>query len=702
MCLDVYAPGHVVTIPFLHQQVWYETRHNELDTTDYCDCFITNESGHPIEQLRLHFSSFVRPSDVTVCSGMEIPSQCRSSWFGQFGTTSNYESSSSRVTVRHIFEEPDTVQYTGRILKGSFCPKDSHSNGVGLIPVAGQRASLFMRHMQELDLMVLDLHLDDPLQDGDAGWLRIRVCKSEGGKDAGITSLPQSPLLREPDRFLTRRRFVCPVLLREKVRRSVEGEPYKRWQSEILVHGLEREGTLTRIEDHRITLVFPKDVETCDIGSSPHETIIPVAPYPISTAPNHYALRIMSGSKINHNCDIVSMAVRILDYMRSVYPKATVEHLVNRFGSDHQEAVGVLIDAMIATQLLNEVADDSSSLVPDKQPCYAPVSEDAEHVRLIELRRHFTTVSRSHAQAKYAMQMRDMHPFRISFSMAWTAYAHGDLERLQLLRNVMDFLEKPVTLESPRHAVIVACSRYDHHYSPEVVRDIAEALSAELKSKGQFRLLSVLDPNRDEDITNAVYSMLSSMNGRGVFLFWFIGHGARESDSKVLRLLHRESRERLGIRYSVVNDLLKDHPQVKKIIVLDCCHAALALEEQLAENTAIWPTTEVGEDADTQKECGVVVEEGSGEIGNGHIVNFTHSARALLSSGDEMSSSGIFTFGHLFEQAAKNSPSRFTMPKSPILDTTPLAVNIARVDEHLRNHVFRRLKDHARNEVGGD
>ncbi len=117
--------------------------------------------------------------------------------------------------------------------------------------------------------------------------------------------------------------------------------------------------------------------------------MIPVAPYPIPGAPGNYALHMISGSAINAKRDVVLLARRMLHYLRTVYPKATVEHLVNRFGADQREAIGLLVGAMAATGVLVEHSPSVGSEGEQDQPCYEAVSEDHEGTRLLDLRQNY-------------------------------------------------------------------------------------------------------------------------------------------------------------------------------------------------------------------------------------------------------------------------------------------------------------------------
>ena len=678
MCLDIYAPGHSITIPFFHQQIWFEVGHRTLKVITYCDCFVTNEGKSEIEQLRLHFSRFVSPDDVVVCSGSEIPSMCVSSWYGHFDATAGFDNTHSRVSVRLVFEKADEDEYTGRILKGSFRPEAPLAKGEGLIPVAGQKAERFMQHMEEIDLMVLDFHLETPLEVGDTGWVRFRVETPQERLNKKIINLPQSPLQKEPSHFLARWNLLCPLLLRDEVRRKLGREPYRRWQAEVLSNGLDREGTLTRIDDHRVTLVFPDHVQTSDICSYPYETIIPVVPFRVSTSRGHSALHMMTGSKNNYNRDVVSMAKRILHYLRTIYEKATVEHLVNRFGADQQEAIGLLVDAMIGTGVLvkDDSDSDSGSADPSEQPCFLPVAEHDEHARLLDLRRNYN--GRDHPDANHVSGMRELHPFRASFSLCWMAYGSRDKERLRWLDGVAQYLEDSRRLPVPRRAVVVACWEYDNYHSPKQVGEIASRLCETLQTNGQFAVTPVFNPTTSDAIGNVVHKVLLDMDGEGTFLFWFVGHGTLGPSDDHLNLLHKASEDERGLEYSQIHRVFQQHPGVDKIVVLDCCHAAMALKESTPARTFIWPTAEETEGANAKAECGIIRETVGVPAG---VQNFSYEASAILGRGDPGNPSEQLTCRDLFGEASKDSPCGYSSSQTHPMHKTPIAINAAH--EHI-------------------
>lgn len=686
MCIDIFAPGRAVTLPFLHEQIWYEVGHNRLHVNRYCDVFVMNEGDSAIEQLRIHISRYVPPQRIVIGSGSSVPSECQSSWYCRFTCTGPYTESHSRVTLTLLFEATNREEHTGRILKGSFQPRskgasqghggnpDHGSQGEGLIPVAGTEAGEFMRHMKELDLTVLDFHLDEPLAAGDTGWLRLEIQSPEGSRNDGLIGLPPSPLLRDPHRFVTRRKILCPRMLREKVRSSLECAPYQRWVPEVLVHGLNKPGTLTRIEDHRVTLIVPEDVQASDISTYPHETIVPVAPYPVGTAPRIYAIHMMTGSRINGARDTVLMAKRILEYLRTVYQSgATVEHLVNRFGSDQQEAIGLLVLAMIRTGVLVEPPEKDASTRGSREPCYAAVRQEFERAKLVDLRRNYADLVRDEPNARYASRIRELHPFSISFTLSWTAYSESQRARLASLGRIAEFVERSRRLEGvPREAVVVVCSKYNEYFSPTELKDIGSRLCRGLGTRGQFVVSPVFNPTTGDAILSEIREVLARMRSTGTFLLWFVGHGVPCPNAKYLHLLHTCSKNGVGVEYSQINHILEEHLAVNKIVVLDCCHSEYATDLPAPANTLVWPTAGRNDMAVLDKECGVIVP---GVAPGDKPKNFTFRAAEILCDGDPVNPSEVITYRELFERAAEHAPHTYEGVQHGAIGSFPIGIN---------------------------
>ena len=231
---------------------------------------------------------------------------------------------------------PDSKEYQGRPLRANvadIAPDMSHS-------------------LHRVDATVVDLLLDRPIDVSVLGWLRLNL-SPETWPGHSVTALPSLDFLEGPHEFLARISIVSPKLFRhdlqQRVKQHAPGCVHK-----VIDKGWLTPGTLTRVLDHRITLVADATVQLSQIMTSLEpKPIVAVEPFPIgdegsSTGGSYFGQTFLTGSKFNDSRDVVQMANRICEYIvnRPLPPDVndgilpiSVDELVTHFGGSAQEAV---------------------------------------------------------------------------------------------------------------------------------------------------------------------------------------------------------------------------------------------------------------------------------------------------------------------------------------------------------------------------
>lgn len=659
MCVEAFVIGKAITISFLHEQIWFEVGHRHLKVTEVCDWFIHNDDEKDIEMVRIQFPYFIHPDDITTLSGLSDSSSSKYDWFCDFKRVEDFP---SLVEVGHGVLDDRSVAYgDGRISAQVL-------DGRVLLP-ATERVPNYIDSMKSLKAMVVDINLSEPIKRNHTGWLRLKVAPQSWPAPEDIVDRPPLQFLGASHEFLARLTILSPRHLRMVLRKAFRSSQFGSLESDLVRHGWETDGTLTRIVDHRLSLILPRAVGI-NVVSYPQSTVVPIAPYRIHNSQDHFAQHFATGSNFNRSKDVTIMANRICDYIESVMmlKSASLAHLVDRFGGDQHEVIGNFIDEMSRAGVLVCTASEEKTGQP-----YYRVSEKREQA-MLELRKNYSALRIDHdgrelgnqarnneggerEDAKRYRQMRDLHPFTISFTLTWSAFSDEQERRMRCLSKLIDGVTQYNELEpSPREAVLVCCSNYKHETSHPQLVAIYTALEKQLRSRARFRVRVVHNPDGTDQIEAAVCSALSRLDGAGVFLFWFIGHGYPNYNNTDLHMLHTNSQERVGMTWSRMTDLMQRHPGVAKLAVIDCCHAGIARKIALPDdNTFLWTTAAEYEEASA---------EVLGMYDNvaGRRSNFSSHVAAFLDSGspeleDVLTFEGVFEEVH--DQCSCNSPKGF-------------------------------------------
>jgi hypothetical protein len=265
---------------------------------------------------------------------------------------------------------------------------------------------------------------------------------------------------------------------------------------------------------------------------------------------------------------------------------------------------------------------------------------------IIGLRRKYTSYEGVPAAAiQYYKRFRELHPFNVSFMARWAAFSTEQHLRMELLTSLIDLgpisfdLSQPPLTPKPRAALVIACSRYSESRwkSYPQIETIAKTLEKVLQTVAQFdHVRLILNPKNQDEMLAAVDECLDTVNDKGLFGFWFLGHGKPNAQGH-LELLHTESKDH-GVPWSSFCERLRDRPKLLKVLILDCCFAGAAGHEDPAvpANSYVWCSSKATDLAAFQVE-------------NGELKCFTDRAARILLEGNPDSDAQTITFAKWFE-----------------------------------------------------
>src|SRR5689334_20783824 len=108
MCVDIFAVNKAMSVPFLHEQLWFHGDHGALTATVVCDAFLKNQSPSSIERLRIQFPHYVDPTSIQILSKHPKKSfrdEFEEDKYGWFADC-EYDWQSTEVTFRPKLENP--------------------------------------------------------------------------------------------------------------------------------------------------------------------------------------------------------------------------------------------------------------------------------------------------------------------------------------------------------------------------------------------------------------------------------------------------------------------------------------------------------------------------------------------------------------------------------------------------------------------
>lgn len=637
MCVDLFAVGSAITIPFLHEQIWFDVAYKSNTSYLIVDAFITNDGLTPIDQIRLNFPHYVALDGIEILSTKAVfddeeSFQCSPyNWIGEFQV--DHDRKRVNLTLHFDYDDPDRSTGLNGV-KPLFkdCPPAE------LLPATVTDVHGHMSAMQQFDRAALLLPLADPLPGGETGWLRLKVHAHEWPKQADIVPVRTASISTEPSKFISRATILSPSHLRRDLLERLAQPPYNQWYSELVTHGWHAPETLARVEDHRISIVFDQSVDVSHVSSIPAGAFWAAGPTPLPTDTSRCVLHFATGSMLNENRDVVRMARRICDYCRflmkdpSDLDKApSIDHLITRFGSTNHEATGVFIDQLIESKVL--------AWVDPQQRTVAPVQKKELPSGMLALRKRYTNPRDGRG---FERAFRELHPFRIAFTLCWSALSDNQQRHAELLKKFVQIVEADgLATSTSRQAIIVSCSECAALQLPAVpmVGRFARELASQLTDKGAFDVVPLNDVRRRRDIMQTLQGRAEQLRSCDELLFWYIGHGTRSE--KCDRLQLGATREDI-IEWRDIVELFDLYPRVNKVALLDTCYASVGVvQASRLSNCLVWGTTGPNHGAESG---GFIGEEDPGE----KYPNFTFAATSVLR---EQSASLPLSFRRFFGEA---------------------------------------------------
>jgi len=683
MCVDLFAVGHPITIPFLHEQIWFDVEYRTIKTEVIVDAFVRNDGDQPIEELRLQLPHFTALDTIEVLSNDSVFTNETAfqnsgyNWIGRFRVQHPRRRMGLELEFGYEGFDDDPQPDDALVLQGSFLPN-------GFLPAAATNSARYQKAMEDMDRSVMVLHLASALPARETGWLRLRIRSLAWPKDSDIIALRGAWFSDLPTKFMCRATALSPTFLREDLLHQMKDPPNNGWHNDVVAHGWKKDGTLTRVDDHRISIVFPKTVDVAHVSNIPEGAFWAAGPEVLRTDHDRCVLLFGTGSKMNKYRDVLTVAQRICDYCHFLTLDATkrelapsIELLVSRFGGTLHEAIGALIDQMVECNILEWVDHHTRTVIA--------ASKDKLASAFLDLRERYT-FPESHR--KFMRAFRELHPFRISFTLCWMALNKEQQRQATLLSKLVARLannsEEGVAL---RRACIVSSAECKSFQSkvgivpvPQVW-DFARQLHHQLQQKTSMVVSHLSNPQSRRLIVEAVRKNLDELGNSGLFLFWYIGHALPSKDTERLTLGATVDEV---LEWQELVNLFAEYNAIPKIVVLDCCHAGLGLRQAAGlDNCLVWATTGANHSAQSG---GFIGDEQAG----GKYPNFTLLTSWVL---EHHETDTRLTFRDLFSEAQKyaaenrDPPSPIWKSKEELLAVDPKVyrqVNAERMIDDLR------------------
>ncbi len=579
MCIDIFAPGSAVTLEFLHEQVWLSIGENQrLHAQLVCDAFLCNESEARVDSIRIQFPQYIDIPSIEVLSQPTLLAKhgkLTDDPLNQIAKSVTYDEVAKRIEFD--LEVYDTT------LQGQSMKKGSLLHGVppgnGLLPVRADKEYLQLMKSR-LNRLIVDLPLTTPLISGETGWLRLRTPNEEWPKDGLQIKLPGSSHLLEATDFLARAKILGARNLRDDLAiqlRDIDGGIGDL----VIDRGWRKQGTRTRVEDHRISIYYPPDIELAHQTSIPSSAVLSLHPaktqfttkgekVPAEGAAaedvmlvSHFA----TGSNINRNRDLVTQAQRIRKHIERQGDKhPELADLVDHFAGDSYEAVDILIEEMCKAEMLL------------RKGKHVHVNELEQKSGLLTLRRRYTFPQVSAGRQSLMRAHSDMHAFVLPVILRWKRLTEQQQQRERFLTRILDWTEARAGTRSRRRAIVISSGDFEHNGQAPIpeLQTFAHDLCEALRDVAKFDpVKSILEPSNGGKILKTLEEELASMERNDLLLLWYVGHGepipTNEGD---LELITRQQ-DPNQLRWSAIRDKLKN-AAVDKLVVLDCCYAARA------------------------------------------------------------------------------------------------------------------------------
>ena len=269
-----------------------------------------------------------------------------------------------------------------------------------------------------------------PLTQSETGWMRlvVRPIKIEAShiksrKIPGIAEIVEDPKEQEKYVFSNEQRLdvVCPWVLRRKLyRKAKKGTDCISRALAHLSEVLSSNGTSTRIADHRIALVAPK--EGMDIYDAIPTTkgVLFYGTQEILDE-THVVSLWVCGSNRNRDGDLIHSAMRVINRL-ALYPETKGSNLKNELApSGKYESFSLLVNLMKdANLIVNVGSEEEPTYKLTTKKLYSaqdmPKEDDFDFNRLREI---YAKSEVKPQDMRLVRQFTDLHPFRILFRVVW-------------------------------------------------------------------------------------------------------------------------------------------------------------------------------------------------------------------------------------------------------------------------------------------
>ena len=439
-CIDIFAPGRLMSVPFLAEQIWLRARGKRILATEVYDFLLRlDDGGSPLHTFYVASPHFCRKKtrgggwkdNVHVISIGD--SRTKWGWF-YYGQQDVREHEQQGERTQHlVLQVPESVELPGRNrirLEGEYL------FGAKLRWHPALVGNDDMVLMQDMKKSLYEITVQTPLlpRGENQMWFRLIV---------EPVLLDVSETMRGPEssfvdwvfpQVILGAKITCPWYVRKFLADQV-GElpdkhpdlpvPIARLQQTLIANGVGASGTSTRIEEHRLMLAgsgvriglqggtpptlayFGTQYTTAALPPFGHDyESHPEAKWSkVKTRVHHWA----GGSARNGANDLVAVAESFVSEA-SISPKRKEELVYGVTPGNYREGCA-LVDKLVEVGLLR--IDDSRVIravrLSDKDKCD----------RLCQLRRLYLDADNFESIPEARQVFTDLHPFTVDFEADW-------------------------------------------------------------------------------------------------------------------------------------------------------------------------------------------------------------------------------------------------------------------------------------------
>lgn len=449
MCIHLFASDHVLTIPMLLEQLWFNTKYASIDIEEVYDVILHNDGPNEIHQLTLLYPNDITSGD-SACPNIELLS------IG--GTHSKYDwymledarraPNTRRVSVAvgmEVFEAAaasEGMVFDCAELMGKVRWVKEIDGDVSRIDV-----------LKRIKKALIEIELHQPLAVGDRGIIRllVRPRLEQLDTESGVKIRPS--IVNAPAyQFKWNATITSPDNVRVSTRYAFESEEKRsglddvsrsqiRHVRDVFVRKVRESNGAVRVESHKIAVIANNDADVTELARDDTikncgECRVPVWDSPSNESTRHLTVNIwLAGSNVNRKNDLLLTVFRIRDALKA-RGQASPEQLVwDLGGNDRHEALCLLIQVMLQLGLLVRCEEESHASeygTPLRWPWADEGSKEFVE-KICSLRRRCGDSSLPTNERALLSQFRDMHPFKLSLSLRWDKVPDGWTRKVRRL-----------------------------------------------------------------------------------------------------------------------------------------------------------------------------------------------------------------------------------------------------------------------------